>query len=109
MLIKPSIPLIADGLAHTFWYANHIATVHFENGKYHIHKEILEDSKKTYPEKNSSTTKTSQTVDEHVSINVSLSYFCAIEITNKIFARNCNLLSQSLKEEFRPPKFNYCS
>ena len=44
-LIKPTIPLIKDVLAHTFFEKSHKATVHYEHGRYHIHLEINEAQK----------------------------------------------------------------
>jgi hypothetical protein len=44
-LLKPAMPLIKDVLAHTFFKTQHMATVHFENGRYHLHLELKEDAK----------------------------------------------------------------
>lgn len=52
MLLKPAMPYVTDVLAHSFWYANHMATVHFENGKYHVHKEVIDTEKESNQEKN---------------------------------------------------------
>src|ERR1700740_2010427 len=54
-VLKPLSPLIKDFVAHTFDQANHMATIHFENGKYHVHKELaveqnLSDTKKNAAE-----------------------------------------------------------
>ena len=46
-LIKPVIPIISDVLAHTFFKTSHVATVHYENGKHHIHLELKEEAKHT--------------------------------------------------------------
>ncbi|MGQ0830000.1 MAG: hypothetical protein ACT4ON_16555 [Bacteroidota bacterium] len=43
-LLKPVMPLIDDVVAHTFYKMQHIATVHYENGKYHVHAELAEHS-----------------------------------------------------------------
>ena len=50
-MLKPVFPYLKDTIAHIFWYSEHMATVHFENGKFHIHKEVLEEAKKTANEK----------------------------------------------------------
>ena len=39
-LLKPLFPLVADFMAHTFWEPEHMATVHYENGQYHVHVEM---------------------------------------------------------------------
>ena len=52
IIFKPVMPTIADTMAHIFWYSHHMATVHYENGKYHVHLEYADAAKKGYPEKN---------------------------------------------------------
>ena len=44
-LIKPVMPLVKDIIAHTFFESSHMATVHYENGRYHIHLELKEEVK----------------------------------------------------------------
>ncbi len=44
-LIRPLMPCINDALAHTFWKSEHLATVHFENGKYHLHLDMQKNGK----------------------------------------------------------------
>ena len=39
--LKPLTAVINDALAHTFWKVQHMATVHYENGKHHLHVELL--------------------------------------------------------------------
>ncbi len=46
-LIKPVIPIINDVLAHTFFKNEHIATIHYENGKQHIHLELIKEATKS--------------------------------------------------------------
>ncbi|TND08030.1 MAG: hypothetical protein FD123_2584 [Bacteroidetes bacterium] len=41
-LVKPLLPAVEDFLAHSFWQTRHVATVHFENGKYHLHADLKE-------------------------------------------------------------------
>jgi hypothetical protein len=38
--LKPLTVMINDVLAHTFWKVQHMATVHYENGHYHLHTEL---------------------------------------------------------------------
>jgi mannose-6-phosphate isomerase class I len=42
VLLRPLVPVVSDFLAHTFWSSDHIATVHYENGHYHLHYELKE-------------------------------------------------------------------
>ena len=45
-LIKPVLPLFKDVLAHTFFKTSHMATVHYENGRYHLHVELMDEAQK---------------------------------------------------------------
>jgi hypothetical protein len=42
MLCKPILPYVVDTLEHILLYDQHIATVHVENGKMHVHKEAVD-------------------------------------------------------------------
>lgn len=44
MPLKPILPFASDFVAHTFNEFDHVATVHFENGKYHVHAEVEKDA-----------------------------------------------------------------
>ena len=48
-LIKPVMPVIKDVLAHTFFKLDHITNLHYENGKYHMHLELLQEAKESIP------------------------------------------------------------
>ncbi len=39
-LLKPVMPILLDGLAHTFYKSVHIAVVHRVHGKEHVHYEL---------------------------------------------------------------------
>lgn len=51
-LIKPAMPLMKDALAHTFFKTQHMATVHYEKGRYHLHLELKQDAKSSEPNPN---------------------------------------------------------
>lgn len=38
-IVKPVLPYISDFISHVFFYTQHMATVHYENGNYHVHYE----------------------------------------------------------------------
>lgn len=62
--LKPLTVVINDVLAHTFWKVQHMATVHYENGHYHLHNElktISEEDKSSTQEKVPSTEKSNET------------------------------------------------
>ena len=43
-LLKPVVPIVNDAIAHTFYKLDHIATVHYEDGKYHLHAELEQEA-----------------------------------------------------------------
>ncbi len=51
VMLKPVMPYISDTVAHVFWYSQHMATVHYEDGKYHVHKEAVADIQKDATQK----------------------------------------------------------
>lgn len=40
------MPFMQDVVAHIFFYTKHIASVHKENGRFHVHFEVKESSSK---------------------------------------------------------------
>lgn len=44
LLFKPVLPFVNDFVGHVFFYAKHLATVHEENGRYHVHLEAAKNS-----------------------------------------------------------------
>lgn len=44
-VFQSSLPFVKDFLDHTFNEFEHIQTIHFENGKYHVHSEVEEIQK----------------------------------------------------------------
>lgn len=43
LLLRPLLPILEDTMAHMLWKNEHMATVHYENGEYHVHVEISDD------------------------------------------------------------------
>lgn len=67
--LKPLAVIVEDALAHTFWKMQHMATVHFENGKYHLHTElndISEKENKSTQEKAPSSEKSFETIAQDI-------------------------------------------
>jgi uncharacterized membrane protein len=46
-VLKPIIPVAKDFIAHAFNAQSHLATVHYEKGKYHLHVEVAKAAKET--------------------------------------------------------------
>lgn len=45
LLFKPVMPFVNDFVGHVFFYAKHLATVHEENGRFHVHLEAAKTSR----------------------------------------------------------------
>ncbi|MEO6406592.1 MAG: hypothetical protein ABIY51_05790 [Ferruginibacter sp.] len=67
ILCKPIGPVITDAIAHAFYYSQHIATVHYENGKMHVHKELMEKAGEESSSKDHCLIKKCQATDEYFS------------------------------------------
>ena len=101
---KPVIPAIADLLAHTFWPYQHINTVHFEHGKYHLHQELKEVAGKSESEKATNTTQTEQSPNEHVAVAAFYSFPRILLILDLIAINKSFIETFYSTNEYPPPK-----
>jgi hypothetical protein len=53
-LLAPVSPIVNDALAHIFWRAEHMATIHCVNGQFHVHYELYKESTNGNKDKSSS-------------------------------------------------------
>lgn len=53
LLLRPVATVVQDAIAHIFWNSEHIATVHYENGDYHVHVKLKTIEEKTANASNS--------------------------------------------------------
>jgi hypothetical protein len=67
VILKPVLPYVSDLVNHVFFYTQHMATVHIENGKMHVHKEIVDHAKKTASQKEIPASKKENTTVDHIS------------------------------------------
>lgn len=65
-LLKPIVPVVNDVIAHTFYKLEHMATVHYENGKYHLHAEIASEVPDNGEPKSSSAASVYEVLANHV-------------------------------------------
>ena len=68
VILKPALPYVSDFIGHVFFYAQHMATVHIENGKMHIHKEIMDNAKKAASQKELPSSKKENSANDHISL-----------------------------------------
>lgn len=103
-LCKPILPLIQDEVAHTFWKAEHLATVHQHHGDQHAEEEIAEAEHEEDTDKHPATTKISEPVSVHVVVQI-LYAIPQPTIDQQKFAVNiCNVSTVPLNKHYPPPK-----
>ncbi len=105
VMLKPLVPYVSDMVAHVFWNYEHISTVHFEHGKYHTHYESLQAAAKQDPFSNTSLTKNTDTVPEHIFYEEHLLFYCPSTMAIVPFPASCLFAKQLVyPSNFRPPK-----
>lgn len=66
MLCKPVLPYVVDALEHVLFYKQHIATVHIEDGKMHVHKEAVDAGADNNDQEPSTAVKKSSVSWDHI-------------------------------------------
>ena len=103
-MCKPILPLLQDDLAHIFWKAKHLATVHHHHGDHHVEVEIAESEHEENPDKRPATTKTSEPVSVHIVAQM-LYGISELSMHKQQFAVTiCNFSTVSLDKYYPPPK-----
>ena len=103
-MCKPILPLIQDEIAHIFWKAKHLATVHHHHGDHHAEKEIAHAEHDHNAGKQPATTRTSEPVSVHLIVESFYSMFKPI-IHNQEYAVNSFAISTvSLDKLYPPPR-----
>lgn len=103
VMLKPLSPYISDTVEHIFNYTQHMATIHYENGKYHVHKDLVNEAKKNNPAKENSTAKKENSANDHIAIQQKQSTsFLPIYISH-LSSSASNLLNNYLAADYRPP------
>lgn len=104
VIVKPVTPYITDAVAHIFYYSQHMASVHYEDGKFHVHKEVVDNAKKTESQKELPASKKDNSTADHISlqqkernINLTVTTSYPAELT-------AILLNNYLAGEYPPPR-----
>jgi hypothetical protein len=84
VMLKPLLPYATDFIGHVLFKAQHMATVHYENGQYHVHKEIAKNTKEETNDKNTNNNKNNNKPNEHI-VFFSLSDFCYTSINERLY------------------------
>ena len=82
------LPYIADAINHALYYNDHMASVHFENGRLHVHKEAIDAAKETSDASKTTTVK-KETNWEHT--------------TSLVYQYNLFQIKQNTFQDFRLP------
>lgn len=103
-MLKPVSPYISDTIAHVFYYAQHMATVHYENGKLHVHKEVIAQAKEEAAAKDQSIERKDTSIADHIlSAEKEVFYYTEILIVQP--ALLTILPEQFLQADYPPPKY----
>ncbi len=104
VMLKPVMPYISDTVAHVFWYSQHMATVHYENGEYHVHKEAVGDINKDATEKNTGLVKKAFAPTEFIVVSMSLDEPSYFHLNTRFKLSSSSLSNNYLAHFFPPPK-----
>jgi hypothetical protein len=104
LVCKPLLPSLSDAIAHIFWYSDHMATVHYEQGKYHVHYEYQQAAKNEYPQKDTNLPKSADTVSEHLAVIDTYHSFHPAVTTVYLSIASSHLLHTHLDSDIPPPK-----
>jgi len=75
--LRPLTVVLQDVIAHTFFKMQHMATIHYENGKYHLHNElktIAEEDNSSSSEKIPSSQKTTETDSDQITHEIHFNF-----------------------------------
>lgn len=103
-MCKPLLPVIKDELAHIFWKAYHLATVHHHNGDHHAEKEVVTASHKDDSNNHPSTTKHAEPVSVHLVAQRDYDLPQPSITVQKFRAGIYKLSTLSLSKHYPPPK-----
>jgi len=103
-VIKPVLPFVTDAVAHAFFYQKHIATVHWKNGKSHVHHEFINEAKKENTSKTGSSTKKLMPSDDHLIIVNRSTFLPWIYTQPQLHPNSTNAVSGYYCSDFPPPK-----
>ncbi|MBK7306427.1 MAG: hypothetical protein IPO01_12275 [Chitinophagaceae bacterium] len=104
VMLKPVAPYIKNTVAHIFYYSQHMATVHYENGKMHVHREIVDNAKKDQPAKEIPAFKKDNSASDHISIQQKQSEQVLPVIRSYQIHFTASLLNNYLAGEYPPPR-----
>jgi hypothetical protein len=103
VVFKPVLPFINDFIGHVFFFTKHMATVHVENGKYHVHYETAKDAKEEKSAKNTATPKKDNSSNDQIVIVPKLLTHYAVIIDKKYFTASSSATLTGISNLNYPP------
>lgn len=100
---KPFMPVAADLLAHTFWEANHLESVHHQHGSHHLQSEINQAEKQD--DQNNLLIKFSEPVALHLSLEIIYTFKQNVNQPSYLSPAIYNLYHINIDCNYPPPKF----
>ena len=107
ILVKPVLPYVSDFLAHAFWKYEHIATVHKEFGKTHIHFELQNTAKENKADKNNTNTASETQTTPHISTIAVYDFTIPVVTINYFPSNKLYPSSIAIAGNYPPPKASY--
>lgn len=104
--LKPLTVFVKDAVAHTFFNARHIATVHFENGSYHIHKElkVLNYEDLGTPQKAASSQRINELISTEIELESLITFVTPEILVPALFHNQLDLSTGHSRITIPPPK-----
>ncbi len=106
--LRPLLPVLQDVVAHTFFKMQHMATIHFENGNYHLHtdlKTINDDEKATNKTtQKSSSEKLSETNNQQLLTQINFNFKTNSSLIPTKITSVLDVCSGFIQLPYLPPK-----
>jgi len=109
VIFKPVLPFVNDFMGHIFFYTQHMATVHYDHGKYHVHYETAKAAKEEQSSaqrpagKNIPGSKNDNLTSEHVVTALNLTAFVIAPRNNEYSLQNISSFATAYLENSYPP------
>jgi len=104
-MLKPVLPYLSDGINHIFFYAKHMATVHYGNGKYHVHYETAKEAKEAPATSSNSNSKKDNTSNEYVLMpSKETDPVADFKDVSLALATTPSLLNSTIQNNYPPPR-----
>ncbi len=105
--LKPFVVIVEDIVAHTFNKVQHMATVHYENGQYHLHAElntIAKDDEKKSHQNAPSSVKADETISAHIKEEFNFNVLDNQSALLIVFSQKKDIISPFIKKSSPPPR-----